>query len=408
MDEKEEKGKGKARSATPTQTISTTTSLSPSPSLNQTTPPNHGIPPADPPLSSPPLLQTDSTSNLSARPQKPDATEDSDDEKADSEANTDTSLPPPAPENANITTNAGVDAESLSTGTSTSSYSRSIRTSWYMVRRWLPFIGGRMGSQFALNHSLMAIGAVAIVMLSLLIAGCSSYRMRAIYLLSLSYAESSRIVPTSTPSGVSNWTFHQLVSNISSAGNLEIRIGYFGFCISTTTLNFGEWICESKILRLTRQINPMHDPLDLLGIAENYQDEVVLSLIIIMATVLVFLGFCALSTFPGWEDEFDEEGDVGHIRHMPSEFVIQLVIGSNLLSALFLLVAVLWQHIASVAHTATTQAVFGDVVRTSIGAAAVGLGWGAFGATVFVAIQMVLMALEIRKRFGLAFEDDDY
>ncbi|KAL4996722.1 hypothetical protein BDV10DRAFT_171352 [Aspergillus recurvatus] len=60
-----------------------------------------------------------------------------------------------------------------------------------------------------------------------------------------------------------------------------------------------------------------------------------------------------------------------------------LVLGFYLLATFFLILAVLWQHIASVAHAAATQLIFHGAVQIKIGAAAVGLGWGAIGVTVW-------------------------
>ncbi|KAL5048428.1 hypothetical protein BDW71DRAFT_205545 [Aspergillus fruticulosus] len=72
-----------------------------------------------------------------------------------------------------------------------------------------------------------------------------------------------------------------LQCDVSSTGNLEVRVGYFGFCVTSTSINSDEgWICERKAGDLARRIDADWDPLNLLAIADNFKDEVILSVII--------------------------------------------------------------------------------------------------------------------------------
>jgi hypothetical protein len=103
--------------------------------------------------------------------------------------------------------------------------------------------------------------------------------MRNIYLLELSYDRNSSL--TQGP-GTSNPLFYSLVANLSSATDLTIRVGYFGVCMATHTEDDSSlsWSCRSKAKDLNGQVTALQDPLNLLAIGDNFQDEIILSVIL--------------------------------------------------------------------------------------------------------------------------------
>ncbi|RDW74613.1 Fig1 domain-containing protein [Aspergillus mulundensis] len=271
---------------------------------------------------------------------------------------------------------------------------------WRKLKRWIPLLDRSFYTLIGYNHINMIVSAIAIVLLSLMIAGCSSHLMRDVYILAFSYrAENGDIA---IPNAVVNPSLYDLVANVSSTGVLEVRVGYFGFCIASASRDaVGGWVCKRDATVLASRIDTAIDPLNLLAIAANFKDEVILSVIMIMATVLVFVGFYALGTFPGWHEEMDAEGSIREVKPFPSNLVLQLVVGCHFIASLFLIVAVLWQHIASVAYAANTEIIYGGAVHARIGAAAVGMGWGAVGATVLVTVSMTVMTLSLRMVYHL-------
>ncbi|KAL4803334.1 hypothetical protein BDV18DRAFT_162899 [Aspergillus unguis] len=149
-------------------------------------------------------------------------------------------------------------------------------TTWEKVRRFLPDLTGCgcLLSRIAYHHVLMSISAVAIIMLSLLLASCSSHRMRSVYLLELSYNDN---LEHKEPAAA-NPLFYSLVGNISSTGDLAVRIGYFGICIATTSgSDTGSWTCRANATDLVLLVQPSQDPLNLLAIADNFRDKVIVS-----------------------------------------------------------------------------------------------------------------------------------
>ncbi|KAL4900667.1 Ca2+ regulator and membrane fusion protein Fig1-domain-containing protein [Aspergillus multicolor] len=266
---------------------------------------------------------------------------------------------------------------------------------WRKLKRWIPFLDRSWYALIGYNHVNMVFSAIAIVLLSLMIAGCSSNFMRNVYILAFSYRADDGDI--AIPNTVLNPSLYDVVANVSSTGALEVRVGYFGFCIASASLDaINGWVCKRDAAILASRLNAAIDPLNLLAVAANFKDEVILSVIIIMATVLVFIGFYALGTFPGWHEEMDAEGSLLEVKPFPSNLTIQLVMGCHLIASLFLIVAVLWQHIASVAYAANTELILGGAVHIQIGAAAVGMGWGAVGATILVTVAMTVLFLNLR------------
>jgi len=138
------------------------------------------------------------------------------------------------------------------------------------LMRLIPFLG--------YHHVLMMFLAIAILILSILLAGCTSHTLTNVYLLSISYlnASTSSADPAQVNSNISN-TF----SNLTGAGTannnfLEVRAGYMGICISHDA---GKWLCSSGATTLANSLrthttstsfpNSSGDPLNLIWIAGN-------------------------------------------------------------------------------------------------------------------------------------------
>ncbi|KAL2802377.1 Ca2+ regulator and membrane fusion protein Fig1-domain-containing protein [Aspergillus granulosus] len=273
------------------------------------------------------------------------------------------------------------------------------KAAWNRVRMFLPKIKFRYFLRFipmiGIHHILMITSAVAITML---FAGCSSHRMRNIYLLEVSYHHGQSDSSLEHGSAISNPAFYSLVANISSTTDLTVRVGYFGVCMATqegenTSLS---WSCRSKASDLAGQVTSLQDPLNILAIGDNFRDEIIVSVIVIMSIIPIFFGFYILSTFPGWHEEVDGEGDEVEVKPFPSLPVVTIALAFYVLAELFLVVAILWQHVAVVAHSATTQAVFNGAVRGDVGAVAMGLGWGAIGANLVTTLGLTMMILSLR------------
>jgi hypothetical protein len=64
-------------------------------------------------------------------------------------------------------------------------------------------------------------------------------------------------------------------------------------------------------------------------------------------------------------------------------------------SAVFVLVSVLWQHTASVAASTIAQDMANGSVKSGVGASAMVLGWFGFGLLVVVTVGLLVMVLSI-------------
>lgn len=115
---------------------------------------------------------------------------------------------------------------------------------------------------------------------ALLVAGCSSHRMRRIYLLQLSYDHQVSNSNLESGGAVTNPSFYAVVANTSSTASLDVRVGYFGVCMAGVSEgNPSSWTCRPKAKDLAEQVLENQDPLNVLAVADNFRDQIILSVI---------------------------------------------------------------------------------------------------------------------------------
>ncbi|KAF2624661.1 hypothetical protein BU25DRAFT_131609 [Macroventuria anomochaeta] len=224
------------------------------------------------------------------------------------------------------------------------------------LSRLVPFLG--------YHHVLMIVQISAVIMMSILLAGCSSYStMTNVYILGLSYTNS-------TPSnlGPVERAMFDTLHSLKGSAQLEVRIGYFGMCVRQRGI---VWLCSSDSSGLAQQIGPENDPLNLIGAASSFKDDVLFSGLIFMSVILAFFCFVLLATFPGWHEERDvRTGSDVDVKPFPSRPVSQVALACTFVAAVLMLVASLWQHIGAVGAAAMAESSNYGNVKTDIGAGA--------------------------------------
>ncbi|KAG8529277.1 uncharacterized protein KY384_005912 [Bacidia gigantensis] len=146
---------------------------------------------------------------------------------------------------------------------------------------FLPFLG--------YHHVLMIFIAVAIILLSLLLAGCSSSSplIPGIFLISLYYKSYPPVFdPAQVDPGVTT-----AIANIVGQAQLEVRVGYFGICVNP---DGGSFLCSNNASSLAGQVSVDQDPLNLIWVASTFKDSIVFPYLIIVAIVLAFACFLLL------------------------------------------------------------------------------------------------------------------
>lgn len=126
-----------------------------------------------------------------------------------------------------------------------------------------------------------------------------------------------------------------------------------------------------------------------------------------MSIILMLIGFCGLSTFPTWYEETTPDGEEVEVKPFPSRAVSTFILGLYVLTTLFLLVAILWQHVAVVAHSATIEAAFNGAIKGGVGTAAMALGWVAIGTNCLVVLGLGVMLVNLMLLRQLT-DDDEY
>jgi hypothetical protein len=126
----------------------------------------------------------------------------------------------------------------------------------------VPFLG--------YHHVLMIFIAIAIILLSLLLAGCSSSSplIPGIFLISLYYQHYTPVFdPAQVDPGVTT-----AIANIVGGARLEVRVGYFGICINP---DGGSFLCSNNASSLAGQVSVDQDPLNLIWVASTFKDSIV-------------------------------------------------------------------------------------------------------------------------------------
>ncbi|EGP83565.1 unnamed protein product [Zymoseptoria tritici ST99CH_1E4] len=251
------------------------------------------------------------------------------------------------------------------------------------IQRLIPFLG--------YHHVLMILIALAIILLSLLLAGCSSSSplIPGIFLISFYYEMyTPRYDPTQVNPGVT-----AAITNIVGGASLEVRVGYFGLCIQPDD---GSFLCSNNATLLAQQISIDADPLNLIWVANTFKNSVVFPYLLIVAIILAFGTFLLLATFPGWHEEHDARtGSDIDIKPFPSRPVSQVALALIFISSIFVLVSVLWQHTASVAAAQVAQDFGNGSVKSGVGTAAMVLGWFGFALLIIVTVGLLVMILSI-------------
>lgn len=124
-----------------------------------------------------------------------------------------------------------------------------------------------------------------------------------------------------------------------------------------------------------------------------------------MSIIMMLVGFCGLGTFPGWHEETRDD-EVVEVKPFPSRAVSILILGLYVLATLFLLTAILWQHVAVVAHSATIEAAFNRAVKGGVGTAAMAFGWVAIGVNCIVSIGLGVMVISLAMLRDLLDDDE--
>ncbi|GAB7352110.1 hypothetical protein MBLNU459_g2607t1 [Dothideomycetes sp. NU459] len=250
------------------------------------------------------------------------------------------------------------------------------------IQRLIPFIG--------YHHILMILIAVAIILLSLLLAGCSSGSplIPSIFLIDFYYQS---YTPTYDAAQVDPGVT-AAIANIVGRALLEVRVGYFGVCIAP---DGGEFLCSNNATLLAEQVSIDQDPLNLIWVAETFKDSVVFPYLLIVAIILAFITFLLLATFPGWHEEHTRDGSDVDVKPFPSRPVSQVALALIFIASIFVLVSVLWQHTASVAAAQIAQDFGNGSVKSGVGTSAMVLGWFGFALLILVTIGLLVMILSI-------------
>lgn len=225
--------------------------------------------------------------------------------------------------------------------------------------------------------------------IAVILAGCSSYSsMTNIYILGLSYTNS-------TPSNLNSITqsLSKTLNEYKGSARLEVRTGYFGMCVRQRGI---VWLCSSDADGLAQQIGPENDPLNLIGTASKFKNDVLFSGLLFMVIVLAFASMALMATFPNTQHDSERStGSGSDVKLYPSRPVTQIALTQAFVAAVLLLIASLWQHIGSVGAAAMADTANYGNIKTNIGTAAMTMTWIGFMIETCVTIGVLVLILAI-------------
>jgi len=265
-------------------------------------------------------------------------------------------------------------------------------TGLYRMLNFLPFL--------EYHHALMGLSAIAIIFFSILLAGCTSSSMSNVYLMSLSYSNSTVPMTSMDPVQVTPNVSNTFANLTSSNATLQVRVGYMAMCLQVPSR---EWTCSKNAETLANVVRGFNlasggnnDPLNLIWIANNFKEHIVIDELIYTSIPLLLFIILILASFPGWHDEEDEDGIERAVKPFPSKILRNIALGLALIASLLTFMSVLWQHIASSTASVMSGSLSYGAVDGHIGTTAIVLGWAGVFLSIFIFIALLLMILNIR------------
>ncbi|KAI9702192.1 MAG: hypothetical protein M1820_006274 [Bogoriella megaspora] len=264
-----------------------------------------------------------------------------------------------------------------------------------MRRRWCG-ISWRYPREIPLYIAICVIGMILIAML---LAGCTSHSsMKGIYVISFTYQSPAQGSVQASAEVV------DFLANVTSNSHLQVRTGYFGIC---ATYSGQSWVCKRSLQDLRSVVSSEADPLDLLSICGDFQDSVIFSGLFFASIALAFTSMIALSTFPALyhvNDDYTSGSDID-VKPLPTRTVSYACLALISASAIFALLASLWQHTAAVAVSSLIEKTGYGFTKAAVGANAAILAWCGFGAFALLAIGTVVMTVSAWRLYDPLEED---
>ncbi|KAK3389955.1 Ca2+ regulator and membrane fusion protein Fig1-domain-containing protein [Podospora didyma] len=259
----------------------------------------------------------------------------------------------------------------------------------------------------------MILAMLSIILLSILVAGCTSESLSGVYLLSLSYTNSvpPATVPMDQDPTIINpglqTVFAAIATNNGSSSPaplaLEVRVGYMGMCLSRSS---GGWFCSTTAASLASYVRDTGssivnrggsgDPLNLIHVGDAFKGGVVFMALIIVSMVFALFCIALMATFPGWHQEEDDEGSEREVKPFPSESVSRLACASSMVSAALAFVSAFWQHLSSAAAGTMVGGLTYGAATAHTGVSAIVLGWMGTSLILLVVAGLVLMILSFK------------
>ncbi|KAK0705584.1 Ca2+ regulator and membrane fusion protein Fig1-domain-containing protein [Lasiosphaeris hirsuta] len=240
---------------------------------------------------------------------------------------------------------------------------------------------------FKWTHILFLLNTTAIILWSVLLAGCRTPSLHNLALLTLSYNPAPS--PSPSPLQPNPSLSGALLALATPSNATRLRAIAVGFTATCAHLPPDAWTCGADLSATTVTLPADSDPLNLLWIAEQYRTGIAWYGLTIIAIALTGIATTLLTLGILWtpdadnrsgSDEGGSRASSGSERRFPTKRPWAEVFARPIfvlmgLAFLVSFISAIWQHMASAATLTLVTALTYDTVEGGVGGAAMALAW---------------------------------
>jgi hypothetical protein len=226
------------------------------------------------------------------------------------------------------------------------------------------------------RHFIVLLQVLVVILLCILIAGCTGSSATTLYLVELKYSQYSQSPITAT--GIVNQGWYSTMNTNVGDADVVTRIGFFGICTNSSALQEavgGGWRCTTNATQLIDYFTiATEDPMNLIYLSTQLRAKTYGGWTIIIALVLTFLDmFLVMFSRPS------------------QAFALPVAAICCALAFIFAVLGVTWQQVAA----STTSTVINNFTQHAVtaryGMPAAGLGWSSVVFLFICNISLILV-----------------
>ncbi|KAA8912353.1 hypothetical protein TRICI_003523 [Trichomonascus ciferrii] len=236
------------------------------------------------------------------------------------------------------------------------------------------------------RHLVVFILGLAVILMSILISGCSSSSAQGpnLYLLEVKYSQGDSAQTKSA--GIVNDTMYDTLKDQTADADVTVRVGYFGICAKSD--NHDSWSCSTNMTQIAEVPSGGEgDPLNMVYLAFQLKSSSYSPWIMIISTALAFATMvliCCIKT--------------------PESAGYPLSVCLSILGFVLNLLAMTWQQTSAVTAAAAINNLTESTAKARPGTSVAGLGWTSVIFQAICCVSLIIIYFSDRR---IARENSD-